>query len=69
VRTGKFRSRTHREGVANIKSELPTHDPVGKPSAWAEAEAGAVVPKRTPVVNANAPSAAVIRRRMAILLS
>jgi hypothetical protein len=61
-----FRSTTHRDDVVNIKSELPTHESGGTLSAWAEAVP--VVPRRTPVVNAKAPMAAVIRR-MAILLS
>ncbi|ADJ45750.1 hypothetical protein AMES_3925 [Amycolatopsis mediterranei S699] len=64
--TGKFRGTTHKPVTANISKELPTQVPTGQLSAWAEAVA--VVPMRTPVVNANAPSAAVIRR-MAILLS
>ena len=66
VSTGKFLGTTHSAVVANIASELPMHRPAGPLSAWAEA--GAVAPMRTPVVNANAPSAAVIRR-MVILLS
>jgi hypothetical protein len=66
VSTGKFRGTTHKLVTANISSELPMQLPAGPLSAWAEA--GAVAPMRTPVVNAKAPSAAVIRR-MAILLS
>ena len=62
--TGKFRFTTHKLVTENISSELPMQFPAGPLSAWAEA----VEPVRTPVVNANAASAVVIRR-MVILLS